>query len=113
MKFNGKLDKGEVVGFVSIEGITFDVEISAEETVTFMKQLLPIARELKSFRMFETQKDNEGLCEKLNLARDEKRDVEREYRQAKSSADLEKARLQAKVEELEEKLRLMTIAKES
>lgn len=105
MKFNGKLDKGEALGFVTIEGITFDVEISAEESITFLKQILPIARELKSFRLFEVEKDNAGLCKSFNQTRDEKNEVEREYRQAKAAADLEKDRLQEKVKELEEKLR--------
>lgn len=105
MKFNGKLDKGEALGFVTIEGITFDVEISAEESITFLKQILPIARELKSFRLFEAEKDNAGLCKSLNDSREEKRETERELRQTKSAAELEKDRLQAKVQELEEKLR--------
>lgn len=105
MKFNGKLDKAEAVGFISIEGITFDVEVSAEESITFLKQILPIARELKEFGIFQTQKENDRLAEKLNETREQKREMERENRQTKSSAELEKDRLQAKVKELEEKLR--------
>jgi hypothetical protein len=105
MKFNGKLDEAEAIGFISVKGITFDVEVTAEESITFLKQILPIARELKSFRLFEVEKDNAGLCKSLNQTRDEKNEVEREYRQAKATADLEKDRLQEKVKELEEKLR--------
>jgi Skp family chaperone for outer membrane proteins len=105
MKFNGKLDEAEAIGFISVKGITFDVEVTAEESITFLKQILPIARELKSFRLFEVEKDNAGLCKSLNQVRDEKLDTERELHQTKSSAELEKARLQAEVQELKEKLR--------
>ena len=105
MKYAFNFGKIEVTGICEIQDVNIQAEADVEETVTMLKQILPIVKEIKSLNMFQTEKDNKGLCEKLNLARDEKRDVEREYRQAKSSADLEKSRLQSKVKELEEKLR--------
>lgn len=105
MKFNGKLDKGEALGFVTIEGITFDVEISAEESITFLKQILPIARELKSFRLFEVEKDNAGLCKSLNQVRDEKNETERELRQFKSTSDLQSMKLKDELQEKTDKIR--------
>ena len=105
MKFNGKLDKGEALGFVTIEGITFDVEISAEESITFLKQILPIARELKSFRLFEVEKDNAALCKSLNQVRDEKSETERELRQFKNTSDLQNMKLKDELQEKTDKIR--------
>ena len=105
MKLRVATEKAEALGFIDIAGLNIEVEVAADESITFLKQILPIARELKSFRLFEVEKDNEGLCKSLNQTRDEKLDTERELRQTKSAAEIEKARLQAKVQELEEKLR--------
>lgn len=105
MKVKFAVEKAEALGFVDVAGLNVEVEVAADESITFLKQILPIARELKSFRLFEVEKDNAGLCKSLNQTRDEKNEVEREYRQAKAAADLEKDRLQEKVKELEEKLR--------
>ena len=105
MKLRVATEKAEALGFIDIAGLNIEVEVAADESITFLKQILPIARELKSFRLFEVEKDNEGLCKSLNETREEKRETEHELRQTKSAAELEKARLQAKVQELEEKLR--------
>lgn len=105
MKLRVATEKAEALGFIDIAGLNIEVEVAADESITFLKQILPIARELKSFRIFETEKDNTDLCNKLNTEREEKRDLDRELRQTKSAAELEKDRLQEKVRELEEKLR--------
>ena len=105
MKFNGKLDEAEAVGFISIKGITFDVEVTAEESITFLKQILPIAREIKSLRLFEVEKDNQGLCNSLNQTRDEKREIEREYRQTKSTTDLQTMKLKDELQEKSDKIK--------
>lgn len=105
MKVRVATEKAEALGFIDIAGLNIEVEVAADESITFLKQILPIARELKSFRIFETEKDLEGVTKSLNQTRDEKEGVEREFRQAKAAADLEKDRLQEKVRELEEKLR--------
>lgn len=112
MRVSVKTDKLEAIGFVNVEGVTFDVEVSAEESITFLKQVLPLAREVKNLRLFEVEKDNQGLCKSLNDSREEKRETERELRQTKSAAELEKSRLQAKVKELEEKLRIAQFPRE-
>lgn len=101
MKYNFNFGKIEVTGICELQDITIQAEADIEETVTFMKQILPICKEIKSFRIFETEKDNEGLCKSLNESRDSQRETERELRQTKA----EKDRLQEKVKELEEKLR--------
>lgn len=105
MKYNFNFEKIEIPGFAELDGITIQAEADIEETLGFVKQILPIVREIKSLNMFQTEKDNKTLCEKLNNSREEKREVERELRQEKATADLEKDRLKAKVKELEEKLR--------
>lgn len=105
MKYAFNFGKIEITGLAELQDINIQAEADIEETVTFMKQILPIVKEIKSFRLFEVEKDNEGLCKTLNETRDEKRETERELRQTKSAAELEKDRLQAKVQELEEKLR--------
>lgn len=113
MKYLFNFGKIEVTGICELQDINIQAEADVEETVTFMKQLLPIAKEIKNLRLFETEKDNEGLCKTLNQTRDEKSDVERELRQTKSAAELEKSRLQAKVKELEEKLRIAQFPREA
>lgn len=105
MKYNFNFGKIEVTGICELQDITIQAEADIEETVTFMKQILPICKEIKSFRLFEVEKDNEGLCKSLNESRDSQRETERELRQTKAQYDLEKDRLQEKVKELEEKLR--------
>ena len=104
MKYAFNFGKIEITGVAEVSDVNIQMEADIEETVTFIKQVLPIVKEIKSFRMFETEKDNQSLCEKLNLARDEKRETDREYRQAKSTAELEKSKLNDKVKELEAKL---------
>ena len=111
MKFNGKLDEAEAVGFITVKGITFDVEVTAEESITFLKQILPIARELKSFRIFEVEKDNQGLCKDLNNARDEKREIEHEFRQSKSANELQNMQLKEKIKDLEKQIAALTAKK--
>lgn len=105
MKYAFNFGKIEITGVAEIQDINIQMEADIEETVTFMKQILPICKEIKSLRIFETEKDNEGLCKTLNETREEKREVERELRQTKSTTELENNRLQAKVKELEEQLR--------
>lgn len=105
MKYAFNFGKIEITGICELQDINIQAEADIEETVTFMKQILPIAKEIKSLRLFEVEKDNASLCKSLNESREEKRETERELRQTKSAAELEKDRLQAKVQELEEKLR--------
>ena len=101
MKLSGKTEKLEAIGFINVEGVNFDIEISAEETVTFLKQILPLAREFKSLRIFETEKDNADLCNKLNKTREEHREMERERDHAKAKEDY----LIKKSNEMEEEIR--------
>lgn len=112
MKYAFNFGKIEVTGICEIQDVNIQAEADVEETVTMLKQILPIAKEIKSLRLFEVEKDNVGLCNSLNQTREEKRDTERELRQTRSTAELEKARLQEKVKELEEKLRNAEIARE-
>lgn len=105
MRVSVKTDKLEAIGFINVEGVTFDVEVSAEESITFLKQILPLAREVKNLRLFEVEKDNQGLCNSLNTARDEKREIEREFRQTKSTADLQSMKLKDEIHEKDDKIR--------
>ena len=104
MKYNFNFGKIEITGVAELQDISISAEADVEETVTMLKQILPIVKEIKSLNMFQAEKDNKGLCEKLNLARDEKRDTEHELRQARTTAELEKSKLNDKVKELEAKL---------
>lgn len=104
MKYNFNFGKIEITGVAEFQDISISAEADVEETVTMLKQVLPIVKEIKSLNMFQTEKDNAGLCKSLNQVRDEKRDTEHELRQTRTAAELEKSKLNDKVKELEAKL---------
>ena len=112
MTINVSCGSFEATGIAEIKDVNISFEFGIEETTTVTKQILPIFRELKEYGIFQTKQDNDALCKKLNGTREEQREEQRELRQAKNAAELEKARLQAKVKELEEKLRNAEIARE-
>lgn len=94
MTINIAVGSGEITGFAEIKDVNITLSFEAEETGAVVKQFLPAIREFKEFGIFQTQKNNDMLSNKLTETIDEKRDAERE-----------KARLQAEVRELKEKLR--------
>lgn len=105
MKYNFNFGKIEITGIAEFQDISISAEADVEETVTMLKQVLPIVKEIKSFRIFETEKDNSDLCKQLNGAREEKRDVERELRQTKCATDLQASRLKDELNDKNEKIR--------
>lgn len=105
MKYNFNFGKIEVTGICEIQDINICLEADIEESVTCMKQILPIVKEIKSFRLFEVEKDNEGLCKTLNETREEKRETERELRQTKSTTELQSMKLKDELQEKIEKIK--------
>ena len=111
MKYAFTFGKIEITGVAEVQDVNIQMEADIEESVTFVKQILPIVKEIKSFRMFETEKDNSTLSRNLNQVRDEKREMERENLKIKSSTDLQTMKLKdelndknEKISELEKKL---------
>lgn len=105
MKVHFSVEKAEAPGFIDVAGIDIEAEVTAEESITFLKQILPIAREIKNLRLFEVEKDNTSLCNSLNMAREEKRDLDRELRQTKSATDLQTMKLKDELNDKNEKIR--------
>ena len=105
MKFKFSVEKAEAMGIADLAGINIDVEVEADESITFLKQILPIAKEVKNLRLFEVEKDNKGLCDSLNATRDEKRSVETELRQTKSTTELQTMKLKSELQEKAEKIK--------
>ena len=96
MKFKVVVEKAEALGFVDVAGINIEVEVAADESITFLKQVLPICKEIKEHAQFVTSKNFDGLCKELNEAKD----TANELKRAKDIIDSEKARLQVKVNEM-------------
>lgn len=87
MTINIACGSAEVTGFAEVKDVNITLSFEAEETGAVVKQFLPAIRELKEFGIFQTQKDNDKLCEDLNKAREEKREMERERDQSKAKED--------------------------
>ena len=87
MTINIACGSAEVTGFAEVKDVNITLSFEAEETGAVVKQFLPAIRELKEFGIFQTQKDNDKLCEELNKAREEKREMERERDQAKAKEE--------------------------
>ena len=96
MKFKFAVEKAEALGFIDVAGVNIEVEVAADESITFLKQILPICKEIKERSQFVTSKNFEGLCKELNEANDKANELKR----AKDIIDSEKARLQVKVNEM-------------
>ena len=105
MKYAFTFGKIEITGVAEVQDVNIQMEADIEESVTFVKQILPIVKEIKSFRMFETEKDNSTLSRNLNQVRDEKREMERENLQIKSSTDLQTMKLKDELNDKNEKIR--------
>lgn len=105
MKYAFNFGKIEVTGICEIQDVNIQAEADVEETVTMLKQVLPIVKEIKSLNMFQTEKDNAGLCKSLNQVRDEKNETERELRQFKSTSDLQSMKLKDEIHEKDDKIR--------
>lgn len=105
MTINISIGSGEITGVGEIKDVNLTFDFAIEETASVAKQILPAIRELKEFGIFQTQKDNDKLCEDLNKAREEKSDVEREFRQVKSAADLQSMKLKDELQEKSDKIR--------
>lgn len=101
MKFRVAVEKAEAVGFIDVEGIDVEVEVTAEESITFLKQVLPLAKEIKEHAQFITSKNFNNLCKELNEANDKANELKR----AKDIIEAEKACLAGKVENLEGQLK--------
>ena len=101
MTINVSCGSFEATGFAEIKDVNITFEFGIEETTAVTKQILPIFRELKEFGIFQTQKDNDKLCEDLNKAKEERRDIERERDHAKAKEDF----LIKKSNEMEEEIR--------
>ena len=87
MTINIVCGSAEVTGIAEVKDVNITFEFAAEETGAVVKQFLPAIRELKEFGIFQTQKDNDKLCEDLNKAREDKREMERERDQAKAKEE--------------------------
>lgn len=87
MTINIACGSAEVTGIAEVKDVNITFSFEVEETGAVVKQFLPAIRELKEFGIFQTQKDNDKLCEDLNKAREEKREMERERDSAKAKEE--------------------------
>ena len=101
MKFKFAVEKAEALGFIDVAGVNIEVEVTAEESITFLKQILPICKEIKEHSQFVTSKNFNNLCKELNEANDKANELKR----AKDIIEAEKACLAGKVENLEGQLK--------
>jgi predicted nucleic acid-binding Zn-ribbon protein len=101
MKFNFNIEKAEITGIADLGGINISVDVEADESITFLKQLLPLAKEIRANAEFTTERNFNNLCKELNEANDKANELKR----AKDIIEAEKARLAGKVESLDSQLK--------
>lgn len=104
MTINIACGSAEVTGFAEVKDVNITFSFEAEETGAVVKQFLPAIRELKEFGIFQTQKDNDKLCEELNQAREEKREIERERDRARETSDFMVKKVNEQLQEKDDEI---------